>query len=162
MGRLRSHGILSARGPVHPSVSERISDVSGALTPHVAEVTADIYQLIVREIPQLRDDKRMLALLEASVGENVAMLLHVLQHGIDLKQVYAPAAAEEYARRLAQRSSFRKTSHAHGHGCHSAPRTALPSGRPAPEPPAGKPRSGSPSVLLPRVSLASAAPTSRP
>jgi len=96
-------GVLSVRGPVHPSVSERISDVSGALTPHVAEVTADIYQLIVREIPQLRGDKRMLALLEASVGENVAMLVHVLQHGIDLKQVYAPAAAEEYARRLAQR-----------------------------------------------------------
>jgi hypothetical protein len=41
-------------------------------------------------------------LLEASVGENVATLLHVLQHGIELEKVRAPAAAEEYARRLAQ------------------------------------------------------------
>jgi DNA-binding PucR family transcriptional regulator len=73
------------------------------LTPRVAEVSADIYHLIVREIPQLRGDKRVLALLEASVGENVATLLHVLQHGIDLEKVHAPAAAEEYARRLAQR-----------------------------------------------------------
>ena len=44
----------------------------------------------------------MLALLEASVAENVSTMLHVLQHGIDLENVRAPAAAEEYARRLAQ------------------------------------------------------------
>jgi DNA-binding PucR family transcriptional regulator len=33
----------------------------------------------------------------------VATLLHILQHGIDLETVHAPSAAEEYARRLAQR-----------------------------------------------------------
>jgi DNA-binding PucR family transcriptional regulator len=66
-------------------------------------MSADIYSLIVREIPQLRGDKRVLTLLEASVGENVATLLHILQHGIDLENVHPPAAAEEYARRLAQR-----------------------------------------------------------
>jgi DNA-binding PucR family transcriptional regulator len=86
-----------------PSVSQRISEVSGALTLRAVEVTADIHQLIIREIPQLRADKRLLALLEASVADNVATLFHVLQHGIDLEQVHAPAAAEEYARRLAQR-----------------------------------------------------------
>jgi PucR C-terminal helix-turn-helix domain/GGDEF-like domain len=67
------------------------------------EMSADIYQLIVREIPQLRSDQRILELLEASVGENVATVVHILQHGIDLEKVHAPAAAEEYARRLAQR-----------------------------------------------------------
>jgi PucR C-terminal helix-turn-helix domain/GGDEF-like domain len=96
-------GALSVSGQVHPSVSERISDVFGALTPRVAEVTADICRLILREIPELRGDERMLGLLEASVGENVATLAHVLQHGIELEQVRAPAAAEAYARRLAQR-----------------------------------------------------------
>src|SRR5262249_59369482 len=30
-------------------------------------------------------------------------MLHILQHGIDLENVHAPAAAGEYARRLAQR-----------------------------------------------------------
>ena len=64
---------------------------------------ADIYQLIVREIPQLHSDKRALELLEASVAENVATVLHILQHGIDLEKVHAPPAAAEYARRLAQR-----------------------------------------------------------
>jgi hypothetical protein len=66
-------------------------------------MSADIYGLIVRQIPQLRGDKRVLTLLEASVGENVATVLHIIQHGIELENVHAPAAAEEYARRLAQR-----------------------------------------------------------
>jgi DNA-binding PucR family transcriptional regulator len=86
-----------------PSVAEYAADVSGALASRLAEVSADIYQLIVRDIPQLRTDRRVLELLEASVAENVATLLHILQHGIDLDRVHAPAAAEEYARRLAQR-----------------------------------------------------------
>jgi DNA-binding PucR family transcriptional regulator len=86
-----------------PSVAEYAADVSGALAPRSAELSADIYQLIVRDIPQLRTDRRVLALLEASVAENVATALHILQHGIDLDRVHAPAAAQEYARRLAQR-----------------------------------------------------------
>jgi DNA-binding PucR family transcriptional regulator len=86
-----------------PTVAERAADVAGALAPHSAELSADIYALIVREIPQLRTDSRVLALLEASVAENVATVLHILQHGIDLDRVHAPAAAEQYARRLAQR-----------------------------------------------------------
>ena len=63
-------------------------------------MSADICGLIVRQIPQLRGDKRVLALLEASVGGNVATVLHIIQHGIELENVHAPAAAEEYARRL--------------------------------------------------------------
>ena len=83
-----------------PSVAHSASAVSGALIPRTSELSAEIYALIVREIPQLRSDERVLTLLEASVRENVATLLHVLQHGIDLENVRAPAAAEEYARRL--------------------------------------------------------------
>jgi DNA-binding PucR family transcriptional regulator len=88
-----------------PTVAQHAADVSGALAPHTAELSSDIYELILREIPQLRGDSRVLTLLEASVAENVATVLHILQHGIDLDRVHAPAAAEEYARRLAQRGS---------------------------------------------------------
>ncbi len=84
-------------------MTQSAADVSGALALRAAELSTDIYDLIVREIPQLRADSRVLTLLEASVGENVATLLHVLQHGIDIDHVRVPAAAEEYARRLAQR-----------------------------------------------------------
>jgi hypothetical protein len=85
-----------------PAAAERSAEVGGALSPHAAEMSADIYQLIVRDIPQLRSDRRVMKLLEASVAENVATMLHVIQHGIDVENVHAPAAAEEYARRLAQ------------------------------------------------------------
>ncbi len=86
-----------------PSAAESVAEVCAALIPRTAEMSADIYELIVREIPQLRSDKRVLELLEASVAENVATALHILQHGIDPEKAHAPAAAEEYARRLAQR-----------------------------------------------------------
>jgi hypothetical protein len=67
-----------------PTVAQHAADVSGALAPHTAELSSDIYELIVREIPQLRSDSRVLTLREASVAENVATVLHILQHGIDL------------------------------------------------------------------------------
>ena len=86
----------------NPSAAESASEVSAALVPRADDVAADIYRLIVQEIQPLRGDKRMQALLEASVAENVSTMLHILQHGIDLENVRAPAAAEEYARRLAQ------------------------------------------------------------
>jgi hypothetical protein len=85
------------------SAAESAAEVSAALAPRADEISADIYALIVREIPRLHTDNRVMALLEASIGENVATLLHAIQHGIDLEQVHAPTAALEYARRLAQR-----------------------------------------------------------
>jgi hypothetical protein len=93
----RQHSEQAAYHPaverVRPTVAQHAADVSGALAPHTAELSADIYQLIVREIPQLRADSRVLTLLEASVAKNVATVLHILQHGIDLDRVPAPAAA---------------------------------------------------------------------
>jgi hypothetical protein len=90
-------------GTSSPTAAESAAGVAGALVSRTAEVSADVYQLIVREIPQLNTDSRVLTLLEASVRENVATALHILQHGIDVERVHIPAAAEEYARRLAQR-----------------------------------------------------------
>ena len=86
----------------NPSAAQSASEVSAALVPRTAELATDIYQLIVREIPALHGDQRVLTLLQASVAENVGTMLHVLQHDIKLENVRAPAAAEEYARRLAQ------------------------------------------------------------
>ena len=88
-----------------PSAADSTSVVAAALAPREAQISADVYQLIVREIPQLGRDQRIQAVLQASVAENIATLLHVLQHNIDLEKVHAPAAAEEYARRLAQRGA---------------------------------------------------------
>jgi PucR C-terminal helix-turn-helix domain/GGDEF-like domain len=86
-----------------PPAAAGAPGIPDALVSNVPELSADVYDLIVQEIPELRGDNRILGLLEASVGENVATVLHVIQHDIDLDKVRAPAAAEEYARRLAQR-----------------------------------------------------------
>jgi DNA-binding PucR family transcriptional regulator len=86
-----------------PTVDERVSAAAAAVVARQAEVTTDIVALLTGEIEALRDDERVVALLTASVAENVATLLHVFQHGIDPASVETPTAAIEYARRLAQR-----------------------------------------------------------
>ena len=82
-----------------------VAEVAASVSRQAAEVRQDVYDAIVREIPQLRDDKPLLALLASSVDSNVDTCLQVVQHQIDLTAVAAPTAAMEYARRLAQRGT---------------------------------------------------------
>jgi DNA-binding PucR family transcriptional regulator len=88
-----------------PAVAELMADVAAAVARRGAAVSEDVYQAILREIPQLRDDKPVLTLLASSVDSNVDTCLQIMQHRIDLAAVRAPAAATEYARRLAQRGT---------------------------------------------------------
>jgi hypothetical protein len=80
-----------------------MSDVAAAVSRRAAAVSGDVYEVIVREIPELRDDKPVLGLLASSVDSNIDTCLQIMQHRIDLAAVHAPTAAAEYARRLAQR-----------------------------------------------------------
>jgi hypothetical protein len=104
---MRNNPRMGTDGPV---VTELMADVATAVSRRAAAVSKDVYEVILRQIPQLRDDKPLLALLASSVDGNVAACLQIMQHRIDLAAVQAPAAAVEYARRLAQ---------------HGAPLTAL-------------------------------------
>ena len=88
-----------------PAVTELMADVAATVVSRAAAVSEDVYEVIIREIPQLRDDKPVLALLASSVDSNVDTCLQIMQHQIDLTTVRAPAAAVEYARRLAQRGT---------------------------------------------------------
>ena len=88
-----------------PAVAEVMADVAAAVSRQAAAVSEDVYEVILREIPELRDDKPVLALLVSSVNSNVSTCLQVMQHQIDLSAVQAPAAALEYARRRAQRGT---------------------------------------------------------
>ena len=100
-----------------------MADVAAAVTRRAAAVSEDVYQVILREIPQLRDDKPVLALLASSVDSNVDTCLQIMQHQIDLADVQAPAAAVEYARRLAQRGTPLTAllrAYRVGHACFSA------------------------------------------
>ena len=88
-----------------PVVADLVAEVATAVSRRAAEVSQDVCKLILREIPQLDDDKPVVALLASSVDSNVGTCLQILQHRIDLTAVQAPASAVEYARRLAQRGT---------------------------------------------------------
>jgi PucR C-terminal helix-turn-helix domain/GGDEF-like domain len=88
-----------------PAVAELVAEVAAAVARRATVVCQDIHEVILREIPQLRDDKPLLALHTSHVQSNVETCLQILQHRIDLTSVAAPAAAVEYARRLAQRGT---------------------------------------------------------
>jgi hypothetical protein len=88
-----------------PVVTELMAGVAAAVSRRAAAVSEDVYEVILREIPELHDDKVVLALLASSVHSNVGTCLQIMQHQIDLSAVQAPAAALEYARRRAQRGT---------------------------------------------------------
>ncbi len=104
-----------------PAVAELMAGVAAAVGRATA-VYEDVYQVILREIPQLRDDKPVLALLGSSVHSNIDTCLQAMQHQIDLADVQAPATAVEYARRQAQRGTpltVLLRSYRLGHACFS-------------------------------------------
>jgi DNA-binding PucR family transcriptional regulator len=86
-----------------PGVAELVAGVAAAVGRQPA--AEDVFDAIVREMPQLEEDKPLLALLASSVDGNVETCLQIMQHQIGLSAVQAPAAAVEYARRLAQRGT---------------------------------------------------------
>jgi len=88
-----------------PAVTGLIVGVAAVVGRQAAAVSEDVYEVILREIPELRDDTPVLALLASSVDSNVDTCLQIMQHRIDLAAVRAPAAAVEYGRRLAQRGT---------------------------------------------------------
>jgi hypothetical protein len=86
-------------------VAELVTGVAAAVADRAGAVVEDVYDVILREIPELNDDKPVLDLLASSVRSNIETCLQIMQHEIDLVTVQAPAAAVEYARRLAQRGT---------------------------------------------------------
>jgi DNA-binding PucR family transcriptional regulator len=88
-----------------PAVTELVADVAAAVSRRAALVSEDVYEVILRDIPELSDDKPVLALLSSSVHSNVGTCLQIMQHQIELSAVHAPAASLEYARRRAQRGT---------------------------------------------------------
>src|SRR5258707_6037327 len=88
-----------------PAVAELMADVAAAVSRRAAAVSEDVYEVILREIPEMGDDQSVLALLASSVHSTVGTCLQIMQHQIELSAVHAPAASLEYARRRAQRGT---------------------------------------------------------
>ncbi|MEU8639287.1 helix-turn-helix domain-containing protein [Amycolatopsis sp. NPDC048633] len=87
-------------------VADRLRQIAGTLADRAGELTGELVQLYAADLPQLvNDDERMVSLLSASVYQNIETALQIFRHGIDPATVDPPAAAMEYARRLAQRGT---------------------------------------------------------
>jgi DNA-binding PucR family transcriptional regulator len=87
----------------NPVVDRHVSAVASAVSAKFAEVSDDLWRDLIRNVPELRGDDAVVKLLGASVESNVTTLLHLLGHGLVPESHEAPAAALEYAGRLAQR-----------------------------------------------------------
>nr|WTB28889.1 helix-turn-helix domain-containing protein [Streptomyces sp. NBC_00830] len=87
----------------HPEAAKQLSVVAENVGSHLTEVSRDVGEYVIAEIPELRGDATVVKIMQASVAENVATLLHVFENDIPLGKIEGPAAALEYARRLAQR-----------------------------------------------------------
>jgi DNA-binding PucR family transcriptional regulator len=85
------------------AVDQRLSAVAAVVNARLVEISDDVRKRLTGTIAELRGDEQVVNLLAASVQGNVATLLHILQHDMVPEEQEAPAAALEYARRLAQR-----------------------------------------------------------
>jgi hypothetical protein len=88
-----------------PAVAELAASVAAAVSRQAVTVSANVYEVTRREIPELGDDQTVLTLFASSIDSNVTTCLQIMQHQIDLAGVHAPAAALEEARRRAQRGT---------------------------------------------------------
>jgi PucR C-terminal helix-turn-helix domain/GGDEF-like domain len=88
-----------------PAVAGLMASVAAVVSRRIAAVSADVYEVILRDIPEVHDDQAVLSLLASSVQSNVATCLQIMQHQMDLAAVHAPPTSLEYARRRAQRGT---------------------------------------------------------
>ncbi|MFE4824152.1 PucR family transcriptional regulator [Streptomyces sp. NPDC056704] len=102
----------------HPEAAKQLSVVAENVGSHLSEVSRDIVEHVTAKVPELRGEATVIKILQASIAENVATLLHVFENDISLDNVEGPAAYFEYARRLAQRDiplSVMTRAHRFGH-----------------------------------------------
>jgi hypothetical protein len=88
-----------------PAVAGLMASVAAAVSRRAATVSENVFEVTVREIPELHDDQTVLALFASSIHSNISTCLQIMQHQIDLADVRAPAASLEEARRRAQRGT---------------------------------------------------------
>lgn len=78
--------------------------VATSLEERLPELGAELRDHLLEEIPELQGDEAVEELLGSGAAQVLATVLAALKHGIDVERIDPPAAAAEYARRLAQRN----------------------------------------------------------
>ncbi|WP_089102010.1 PucR family transcriptional regulator [Streptomyces hyaluromycini] len=90
-------------GMERPEPARELSVSAANIESRLMEISHDVWEHLLIEIPQVRGDDAVERILLASVQENVATLLHIFENDIPLENLEGLSAANEHARRLAQR-----------------------------------------------------------
>jgi len=86
-----------------PKIDAHLQAIASIVADAMPEVSKEITAKLVAEVPEMRGDDVLAALLHASVDENVRGMSHLIALQLPAHNVAAPSAALEYTRRLAQR-----------------------------------------------------------
>jgi hypothetical protein len=70
-----------------PEVGKQLSVVAANVRLRLSEVSRDIWEYLIAEIPQIRGDQTVVKVLEASVEENVTTLLHIFENDMTLAKL---------------------------------------------------------------------------
>lgn len=84
---------------------DHLRDLAHQLEVHHGELTDRLFQEMSTKVTELPDDPLLLDLLRASVASNLENVVHFLRGHLVEDELSLPKAAEEYARRLAQRDT---------------------------------------------------------
>jgi DNA-binding PucR family transcriptional regulator len=88
---------------LHDSAVARVTQVAAAMGAELPELTRTLHKVLAESIEELQGDQLILELLGASIESNLETVAHILCYDIAIGEISTPSAAEEYARRLAQR-----------------------------------------------------------
>jgi len=110
-----------------PKVAELMADVAAAVSRQAAAVSDDVYEVILREIPELRDDESVLALLASSVHAILGYRMRQYHVGVVCWAVGATANVDTITRlEHAIISSNRRGAGAAGPWAYALRNTSIP------------------------------------
>jgi DNA-binding PucR family transcriptional regulator len=92
-----------ATDTLQEAAAARVAALATVMGGGLPSLTGVLHKVLAGTIEELQGDQLIVELLGASIESNLETVAHILRYGIDVDTVSTPSAAEEYARRLAQR-----------------------------------------------------------
>ena len=94
--------MADSSGPDDAVVGKAAAAIISTLEERLGDLTRSTQELLVTEIAELGEDTQLLQLLRDTVSSNIDTFFSAVRHRIPIEHIEPPAAAVEYARRLAQ------------------------------------------------------------
>lgn len=88
---------------LHETAVARVTALATLMGTELPALTGTLHKVLAETIEELQGDQLIVELLGASIESNLETIAHILRYDVNVDEVATPFAAEEYARRLAQR-----------------------------------------------------------